>query len=92
MENLYENACCVLFTAVSCAGFIGVAQATDDPSLAEAPYHYGMPLHVTKVVSLTEPPTVECEVVLAHMRYIDSAGRPAEISYRKLSEACRLQN
>ena len=55
-------------------------------------YEYGMPLHVPKVVSLTEPPTQLCKVVTADMKYIDNAGKPEEISYRKLSDACNFQN
>ncbi|MNO07056.1 hypothetical protein D3C81_2291060 [compost metagenome] len=51
-----------------------------------------MPLHVAKVVSLTEPPTQLCKVVTADMKYIDNAGKPEEISYRKLSDACNFQN
>ncbi|MCY1378195.1 hypothetical protein D9M69_658090 [compost metagenome] len=50
-----------------------------------------MPLHVSKVISLTEPDTLECKVVKAEMKYIDETGKPAEISYRKLSDACENQ-
>jgi hypothetical protein len=31
-------------------------------------------------------------VITADMKYIDSNGKPAEISYRKLSDACSYQN
>ncbi|MNU10998.1 hypothetical protein D3C72_2585180 [compost metagenome] len=55
------------------------------------PYHYGMPLHVSKVISLTEPDTLECKVVKADMKYIDDTGKTAEITYRKLSDACENQ-
>lgn len=79
-------------TALACTLSVGVTHATEVVSPSAASYRYGMPLHVDKVISLTEPSTVECEVVSANMKYIDSAGRPAEITYRKLSEACRLQN
>jgi hypothetical protein len=51
-----------------------------------------MPLHVGKVVSLTEPQTLECQVVTADMKYIDKSGKPAEITYRKLSDACSYQS
>lgn len=81
----------LMTTALACA-LVGAAQANDDVSARAVPYQYGMPLNVAKVVALTEPATVECEVVSADMKYIDTAGKPAEISYRKLSEACRLQN
>lgn len=80
--------------AVVCASFTGFAQANDTASTSAAPlYHYGMPLHVGKVLSLSEPTILDCEVVTAHMKYIDDqTGKPAEIAYRKLSDACSYQN
>jgi hypothetical protein len=51
-----------------------------------------MPLNVGKVVSLTEPNTLDCKVVKADMKYIDTNGKPSEITYRKLSDACSMQN
>lgn len=82
----------LMTTALACTAFVGVAHAEDGSASRAVPYQYGMPLNVAKVIALTEPATVECEVVSAHMKYIDTAGKPAEISYRKLSDACRLQN
>ncbi|MEX3776307.1 DUF2790 domain-containing protein [Pseudomonas sp. MYb118] len=78
----------LMTTALACAGFTGLAQADESQAV---PYEYGMPLQVAKVVSLSEPPTLECKVVTADMKYIDTAGKPAEISYRKLSQACTEQ-
>lgn len=71
-------------------GFVGVAQA-DTTNVQPVPYHYGMPLHIAKVVSLTEPSTPECKVITADMKFIDKTGNPAEITYLKLSEACTNQ-
>ena len=82
----------LLMTSLACTAIAGIAQANDTASSQAVSYHYGMPLHVGEVVALTEPFTLECEVISAHMKYIDTAGNPAEISYRKLSEACHLQN
>lgn len=79
-------------SALACTVIAGMALASDELSPGAAQYHYGMPLHVAKVVSLTETYTLECEVVSAHMDYIDTAGRPARITYRKMSDACWLQN
>ena len=83
-----------LLIAAALAGTVsvGASNVSEDDSTGTPSYRYGMPLHVAKVITLTEPPTVECEVVSAHMKYIDTAGRPALITYRKLSEACWLQN
>ncbi|WP_332763069.1 DUF2790 domain-containing protein [Pseudomonas koreensis] len=78
--------------ALACTAFVGLAQANDTTPSNAAPYKYGIPLHVAKVVALTEPPTLECKVITADMKYLDNNGRPEEISYRKLSDACQLQN
>ncbi|MEN5092649.1 DUF2790 domain-containing protein [Pseudomonas protegens] len=67
----------------------GLAQAD---STTAVPYHYGMPLHVAKVISMSEPDTQDCKVITADMKYIDQAGKPAEITYSKLSDACSNQN
>ncbi|MGF6090420.1 DUF2790 domain-containing protein [Pseudomonas sp. 18173] len=77
--------------ALACTAFAGLAQANDTTASQAVPYHYGMPLHVSKVISLTEPDTLECKVVKADMKYIDDRGQPAEITYRKLSDACENQ-
>ncbi|MHC8401176.1 DUF2790 domain-containing protein [Pseudomonas sp. MDT1-17] len=82
----------LMTTALACTAFAGLAQANDTSTSQATPYHYGMPLHVGKVVSLTEPSTLDCKVVTAEMKYIDTSGKPAEITYRKLSDACSYQN
>ncbi|VVO10224.1 hypothetical protein PS718_03370 [Pseudomonas fluorescens] len=83
----------LLTTALASTTFAGLAQANDASTSSSAvPYQYGMPLHVAKVVSLTEPPTLDCKVITADMKYIDNNGKPEEISYRKLSDACSYQN
>jgi len=74
--------------ALACTGFTGLAQANDTTQSKAVPYEYGMPLHVAKVVALTEPSTLECKVITADMKYIDTSGKPEEITYRKLSDAC----
>ncbi|WP_085707686.1 DUF2790 domain-containing protein [Pseudomonas sp. B35(2017)] len=82
-----------LAATLACTAFAGLAQANDTAAPSKAvPYQYGMPLHVAKVVSLTEPPTQDCKVITADMKYIDNNGKPEEISYRKLSDACSFQN
>lgn len=80
--------------ALVCAPLTALAQADDSTSSQAIPsYHYGMPLHVGKVLSLTEPDTLECKVVTATMTYIDEqSGKPAELNYRKLSDACNYQS
>lgn len=80
--------------ALVCASSTGAVQANDSTSTSNIPaYHYGMPLHVGKVIALSEPTTLDCEVIIAKMTYIDSqSGQPAEIAYRKLSDACSYQN
>ena len=83
----------LLTSALACSAFAGLAQANDTSATSNAvPYQYGMPLHVNKVISLTEPQIQQCKVVTADMKYIDNAGKPAEITYRKMSDACNFQN
>ncbi|TWD52359.1 DUF2790 domain-containing protein [Pseudomonas sp. SJZ131] len=83
----------LLTTALACTAFAGLAQATDTSATQAVPYQYGMPIHVGKVIALNEPSTPDCKVVTADMKYIDSvSGQPAQISYRKLSDACSYQN
>ena len=82
----------LLTTALACTAFAGLAQANDTSTSKAVPYQYGMPLNVAKVVSMTEPSTMQCKVITADMKYIDNAGKPEEISYRKLSDACNFQN
>jgi hypothetical protein len=80
----------LLASALACTAFAGLAQANDTSKAT--PYHYGMPLNVGKVVALTEPTTNECKVITADMKYIDTSGKPEEISYQKLSDVCSYQN
>ncbi|WP_448092746.1 DUF2790 domain-containing protein [Pseudomonas lini] len=83
----------LMTTALACTAFAGFAQASETPSSQAVPYHYGMPLHVGKVISMTEPSTLDCKVVTANMKYVDSvSGKPAEITYLKLSDGCSYQN
>ena len=83
----------LLTSALACTAFAGLAQANDTSATSKAvPYQYGMPLHVNKVISMTEQHTRLCKVVSADMKYIDNAGKPAEITYRKMSDACNFQN
>jgi len=82
----------LLASSLAFSAFTGIANASDSAQTQAVPYHYGMPLHVSKVVALTEPSTLDCKVVTAEMKYIDNTGKPAEITYRKLSDACSYQN
>jgi hypothetical protein len=80
-------------SALVCATFSGFAVAQTTSADSVPSYHYGMPLHIGKVIALTEPTTLDCEVITARMTYIDEqSGKPAELAYRKLSDACSYQN
>ncbi|MEF9674009.1 DUF2790 domain-containing protein [Pseudomonas sp. MWU13-2100] len=78
--------------ALALSTFAGLAQADNTGTTQPVPYHYGMPLHVAKVISMTEQPSQECKVITADMKFIDTAGKPAEISYLKLSDSCNFNN
>lgn len=66
--------------------------ATQTTSPKSQQYQYGMHLKIGRVLSMTEEPTAECKVVNADMKYIDTSGKPEDLSYRKLSDACEMQN
>jgi Protein of unknown function (DUF2790) len=83
----------LLTSALACTASAGLAQANDTTAATKpVPYQYGMPLQVNKVISMTEPQTQQCKVITADMKYIDNAGKPEEITYRKMSDACNFQN
>jgi hypothetical protein len=77
--------------AMALTGFSQLALADIQP-LEPVPYHYGMPLQIDTVISMSEQDTRHCEVITAHMEYIDTAGDRQHISYRKLADACHQQN
>jgi len=78
--------------ALALSAFAGLAQADNTGATQPVPYHYGMPRQVAKVISMTEPSSQECKVITANMKFIDTAGKPEEISYLKLSDACNFNN
>ncbi|WP_095162856.1 DUF2790 domain-containing protein [Pseudomonas sp. Irchel 3F5] len=51
-------------------------------------YHYAMPLDVARVLQLSEPASDTCDVVLASMVYVDSAGQQHNLQYLKLAQVC----
>lgn len=88
------NARIALIAAAMAAGSAalpGIAHATTVPDSPPVPYHYGMALNVAKVISMTEPDTMECKVVTAQMTFVDTGGQHRDISYSKLSDACATQ-
>lgn len=78
-------------SALACTGFAGLALADTAPA-QPVPYHYGMPLDIKEVISMTEPTTHDCKVVTAEMKFIDNVGKQEDISYLKLSDACSYRN
>ncbi|QJI37663.1 MULTISPECIES: DUF2790 domain-containing protein [unclassified Pseudomonas] len=68
----------------------GMAQADTAPVIT--PYHYGEKMDVQKVLAMHETDTNVCKVINADIKYLDSAGKVQDVSYRKMSEACDFQN
>ncbi|MBK5437468.1 DUF2790 domain-containing protein [Pseudomonas sp. TH32] len=68
----------------------GMAQADTAPVIT--PYHYGEKMDVKKVLAMHETDTNVCKVINADIKYLDSAGKVQDVSYRKMSEACDFQN
>ncbi|MGF6594624.1 DUF2790 domain-containing protein [Pseudomonas sp. 2835] len=62
--------------------------ATAEAATPVPVYHYGMPVDVARVLQLSEPASDTCEVVLASMVYVDSAGRQHSLQYLKLAQVC----
>lgn len=52
-----------------------------------AVYHYGMPLDVAKVLSISQP-NERCEVSQATMVYLDSKGQQHSIKYLRQTPRC----
>lgn len=65
--------------------------ATAQASESVAVYHYGMPLDIDQVLTMSEPDTRLCDVVQASMVYLDSAGQQHTLQYLKLAQACSDQ-
>ncbi|MCS3513657.1 DUF2790 domain-containing protein [Pseudomonas grimontii] len=79
--------------ALALAAVSGLAQADDQTQAAKpVPYHYGMPMNIAKVLAMNEPPTDDCKVIKADIKFLDKAGKVEDVSYRKMSEACDFQN
>ena len=67
--------------------FAAAVQAQD----AVTDYQYGMDLDVAKVVTMTEPLSVQCQVIKALMTYLDSSGQEHILRYLKNAEVCSSQ-
>ncbi|MFQ6572185.1 DUF2790 domain-containing protein [Pseudomonas sp. UM16] len=72
-----------------CLGLLVSASAQASESIAV--YHYGMPLDIARVLTMSEPDTELCDVVQASMIYLDSAGQQHTLRYLKLAQACSDQ-
>ncbi|MCD7041351.1 DUF2790 domain-containing protein [Pseudomonas sp. MAFF 311095] len=75
--------------ALTLIALSGLAQADDHKPV---PYQYGMPLNISRVIAMNETATNECKVIDADIKFVDKAGKVEDVGYRKLSEACSLQN
>lgn len=82
----------LLASTLASTGASGLVLADNTTTALPVPYHYGMPLQVKHVISMTEPSTQECKVVTAQMTFIDNQGKQQAISYLTLSDACSYQN
>ena len=75
--------------ALALAAVSSLAQADDAKPV---PYHYGMPMNIAKVLAMNEAQTNDCKVIKADIKFVDTAGKVEDVSYRKMSEACDFQN
>ncbi|MBC3302590.1 DUF2790 domain-containing protein [Pseudomonas sp. SWRI18] len=77
---------------LGCTLAFTTAAVTAQAETKPVPYHYGMPMDIQKVISMTEPQTRDCKVIEAQIKFVDKAGEVQQVSYKKLSEACLFQN
>jgi hypothetical protein len=83
----------MLCGAFALAALSGLAQADEQSAVVKpVPYQYGMPMNIAKVLAMNEPPTNDCKVIKADIKFLDKAGKVEDVSYRKMSEACDFQN
>ncbi|QHF45211.1 hypothetical protein PspS35_15990 [Pseudomonas sp. S35] len=75
--------------ALALAAASGLAHADGQKPV---PYQYGMPLNIKHVIAMNEAPTDDCKVIDADIKFVDKAGKVEDVGYRKLSDACSLQN
>lgn len=88
MKILSLSAACLLATTLNFASSAVHAAEGVTPE----PYRYGMHLDIRKVVALHEEASVLCQVVDAHMEYLDSNGQLRSLAYRKLADTCANQH
>ncbi|BBP77169.1 DUF2790 domain-containing protein [Pseudomonas gingeri NCPPB 3146 = LMG 5327] len=82
----------LMTSALALTAVAGVAQADTSAAPQAVPYHYGMPLNIDKLISMTEQPTSVCKVINADMKFVDKAGKIEDVTYRKMSQACDFNN
>lgn len=77
---------CLALTALL-APFAAYADGANSQASSDGQYHYGMPLDVAKVVSMTPASDIKnCQVGTAHMVYIDHQGKTHEVDYREMGD------
>lgn len=74
-------------TTVACAD-----QGNQQPAPAAVEqYHYGMPLDIAKVISITPASDIEdCKVGTARMAYLDQQGQRHDISFREMGNCSQM--
>ncbi|VVO31761.1 DUF2790 domain-containing protein [Pseudomonas fluorescens] len=75
-----------LFAALNVVAISAQAEA----DLKAENYSYGTHLDIQKVLSSVDEGGASCEVVDAHLTYLNSQGQKRVLDYRKFAEACNL--
>lgn len=75
-----------LFALCAAIASLGAhAAPPSSPAAATQTYHYGMPVDVAKVISITPASNAaSCEVGTAHMVYVDHQGNRHELDYQEM--------
>lgn len=74
--------------AVFAATSFGAVAAQAATAPVQDSYHYGQHLDIQKVVADNADNSLTCQVVGAHMTYLDSHNQEHVLNYRRMAEAC----
>ena len=86
--NLYIKTISAI--AVFAAASFGAVAAQAATAPIQDTYHYGQHMDIQKVLADNADNSQTCQVVGAHMTYLDSHNQEHVLNYRRMAEACNL--
>ncbi|MGC1329314.1 MULTISPECIES: DUF2790 domain-containing protein [unclassified Pseudomonas] len=76
--------------AVFATASFGAVAAQAAAAPVQDTYHYGQHLDIQKVLADNADNSMTCQVVGAHMTYLDSQHQEHVLNYRRMAEVCNL--